>query len=353
VNRRRTVALALAMAAAALLAGGCGSKSSTSTTTTTTTQTTTTTAGGNFKMAIVTDIGSLQDRSFNQLANTGRKAVGAELGIPTRVYETHNESERVPNMLAASRAGYNLIFGVGFLNYNALNSVAPRFPSLQYAGIDEDYALFKSKPKNATGVIFTEQQAGYLVGYLAALEMKHEGHNTISAVGANNVPAIVRYISGYIQGAHKAYPGIKVIAQYANDPTFNDQAKCHETALNQINQGSHVVFQVAGGCGLGALQAAKEHHVWGIGVDADQRYLGPHIMTSALKKVDKAVEDLTKLAHAGKLKTGGNYTFDLSNGGVGLGSVSPKIPQSYVAQTLAIGKLIGQGKIVVKPTIKF
>ena len=306
-----------------------------------------------FKMALVTDIGSLQDRSFNQLANTGRKVIGKQLKIQTRVYETKSEADRVPNMLAASRAGYNMIFGVGFLNYNALDSVASKFPNLRYAGIDEDYALFKSKPKNATGVIFAEHQAGYLVGYLAALEMKKEGFKTISAVGANNVPAIVRYISGYIQGAKKAYPGIKVLANYANDPTFSDQAKCHETALNQINQGSHVVFQVAGGCGLGALAAAKENSVWGIGVDADQHYLGPHIMTSALKKVDKAVESLTKLAKAGKLKTGGNYTFDLSNGGVGLGTVSSKIPKAYVTKTMAIAKLIGEGKIKVKPTIKF
>jgi basic membrane protein A len=338
-------------------AAGCGgsNKSSTSNTTTATTATTssTTTSAGSFKMAIVTDIGSLQDRSFNQLANDGRKAIGAKLGIPTRVYETHSESERVPNMLQASRAGYNMIFAVGFLNYTALNTVAPRFPKLQYAGIDQDYALYSKKPTNATGVIFAEQEAGFLVGYLAALEMKKEGHNTISAVGANNVPAIVRYISGYIQGAHKAWPQIKVLANYANDPTFSDQAKCHETALNQINRGSHVVFQVAGGCGLGALQAAKENHVWGIGVDADQHYLGPHIMTSALKKVDKAVEDLTTLAKDGKLKTGGNYTFSLKNGGVGLGTVSSKIPKAYVEQTNAIGKQIGAGTIVVKPTIKF
>ena len=306
-----------------------------------------------FKMAIVTDIGSLQDRSFNQLANEGRKAIGKRLAIPTRVYETHAASERIPNMLAASKAGNKLVFGVGFLNYTAVNAVAPRFPKLQYAGIDQAYALFENKPKNATGVIFTEHEAGYLVGYLAALEMKKEGHDTISAVGANNVPAIVRYISGYIQGAKKAYPGIKVLANYANDPTFSDQAKCHETALNQINQGSHVVFQVAGGCGLGALQAAKENKVWGIGVDADQRYLGAHIMTSALKRVDKAVEDLTTLAAQGKLKTGGNYTFSLANGGVGLGSVSPKIPKDYVTKTVAIGKQIGEGKITVKPTVKF
>jgi basic membrane protein A and related proteins len=306
-----------------------------------------------FKMAIVTDIGSLQDRSFNQLANTGRKTIGKRLGIATRVYETHSESERVPNMLAASKAGYNLIFAVGFLNYNALNAVAPRFAKQQFAGIDEPYVLFSKKPKNAAGVVFAEQEAGYLVGYLAGLEAKKEKFNTISAVGANNVPAIVRYISGYIQGAKKAYPGIKVLANYANDPTFSDQAKCHETALNQINQGSHVVFQVAGGCGLGALQAAKESKVWGIGVDADQRYLGPHIMTSALKRVDKAVMDLTSLAKNGTLKTSKDYVFNLKNGGVSLGSVSPKVPKAYVTKTTNIGKLIAKGRIHVKATVKF
>jgi len=334
---------------AALVAGCGGSNESTSTTATA--QTPKPVEG--FKMAIVTDIGSLQDRSFNQLANEGRKAIGKKLGIQTRVYETHAESERIPNMLAASKAGYNLVFAVGFLNYNALNAVAPRFQKLQYAGIDQDYALFTKKPKNATGVIFAEQEAGYLVGYLAGLEAKKEGFDTISAVGANNVPAIVRYISGYIQGAKKADAGIKVLANYANDPTFSDQAKCKETALNQINQGSHVVFQVAGGCGLGALAAAKENKVWGIGVDADQRYLGSHIMTSALKRVDKAVEDLTTLASQGKLKTGSNDTFSLKNEGVGLGSVSPKIPKELVTKTNAIAKQIGDGTIVVKPTVKF
>ncbi|MFL5937919.1 MAG: BMP family protein [Gaiellaceae bacterium] len=347
MNGRRLIVLLLG---AAFLAG-CGGGGSSGGEASTTAQTPKPVEG--FKMAIVTDIGSLQDRSFNQLANEGRKAIGKKLGIQTRVYETHAESERIPNMLAASKAGYNLVFAVGFLNYNALNAVAPRFQKLQYAGIDQDYALFSKKPTNATGVIFAEQEAGYLVGYLAALEGKKEGFDTISAVGANNVPAIVRYISGYIQGAKKAFPGIKVLANYANDPTFSDQAKCKETALNQINRGSHVVFQVAGGCGLGALAAAKQQKVWGIGVDADQRYLGPHIMTSALKRVDKAVEDLTTLASQGKLKTGGNYTFSLKNDGVGLGTVSPEIPKDLVTKTNAIAKQIGDGTIVVKPTIKF
>jgi basic membrane protein A and related proteins len=310
-------------------------------------------SAGDFSMAIVTDIGSLQDRSFNQLANEGRIAIGKQLKIKTRAIETHSESERIPNALAACRQGYKLIFEVGFLNYTALNAVAPKCPQAQFAGIDQPYVLFSKKPANAAGVVFAEQEAGYLVGYLAGLEMKKEGGKTISAVGANNVPAIVHYISGYIQGAKKADPGIKVLANYANDPTFNDQAKCHETALNQIQQGSKVVFQVAGGCGLGALKAAKENKIWGIGVDADQRYLGPFMMTSALKRVDTAVEDLTKLASSGKLATKKDYVFGLKNNGVGLGSVSPKIPKSFIAKTNAIAKQIGSGKIKVKAQVKF
>ena len=307
-----------------------------------------------FKMAVVTDIGKLNDRSFNQLANEGRKAVGKELGIQTRVYETTSEAQRVPNFLAAARAGYNLIFGVGFLNYSALNTVASRFPDIQFVGIDEAYALFDKKPKNAAGQVSAEQEGGYLVGYLAGLQIKKQGgKQIISAVGANNVPAIVKYISGYIQGAKKANPKIKVIANYANDPTFADRAKCKETALGQIQKGTQAIFQVAGGCGLGALSAAKDAGIWGIGVDADQLYLGKHMMTSALKRVDRAVIELTKLANAGKLKTQRDYLYNLKNGGVALGSVSPKVSKAFVAKTNAVGKLIARGKIKVKPAVKF
>lgn len=307
-----------------------------------------------FKMAIVSDIGSFQDRSFNQLSNEGRIAVGKELGIQTRAYQTKKESERIPNVLAASRAGHNLVFGVGFLNYTAINAVAPRFPNQQFVGIDQPYVLYDKKPKNATGVVFAEHEGGYLVGYLAALQLRSQGGpQVISAVGANNVPAIVKFISGYIQGAKKANPKIRVLANYANDPTFADQAKCKETALGQIQNGSRVVFQVAGGCGLGALSAAKQAKIWGIGVDADQLYLGSHMLTSALKGVDTAVQDLTKLAQEGKLKTQRDYVYSLKNNGIRLGTVNKKVKKSFVAKTNAIGKQIASGKIKVKPIIKF
>jgi basic membrane protein A len=339
VKRNRfTIGALLIAGAAALVAASIGAAQS----------------KASFRMAIVTDIGSLQDRSFNQLANTGRLTAQKQLGIPTRVYVTNTAADRTPNLVKAARDGYNLIFGVGFLHFDGLNKVAPRFPKLQFAGIDVAYALLSKKPKNAAGIIFAEHEAGYLVGYLAGLTVKRQpGADIISSVGANNVPAIVRFMSGYIQGAKKANPRVKVLSNFANDPTFSDEAKCKETALGQIQQGSQVVFQVAGKCGLGALSAAKENGVWGIGVDADQRYLGPHMLTSAVKRVDVAVVELTKLAQAGNLATGRDYNFNLINKGVALGSVSPKVPKADVTKTLAIGKQIATGKITIKPIIKF
>ena len=307
-----------------------------------------------FTMAFVTDIGSLQDKSFNQLGNEGRIRVGKELGIKTRVYETRKAEDRLPNLLAAATAGYDVIVANGFFHAEGLNTVAPRFPRQRFVGIDVGIGLLPSTPRNYTGITFAEHEAGYLVGYLAALTAQRQGgKQVISAVGANPVPAIVKYISGYIQGAKKANPKIKVIANYANDPTFTNQAKCKTVALRQIAQGSQVVFQVAGGCGVGALNAAKEKKVWGIGVDADQAYFGPHMLTSATKFVDVAVVVMTKRAYLDRLQGGVDFLFNVKNGKVGLGKVSPKVPAADLAKVNRVKKQIANGQIKVKPTIKF
>ena len=116
----------------------------------------------------------------------------------------------------------------------------------------------------------------------------------MSSVGGLKIPPVDHYIAGFAKGAKDANPDVKVLNGYSQD--FVDQAKCKEVALDQISNGSDVVFQVAGGCGLGALDAAKEKGAWGIGVDADQAYLGDHILTSALKRVDEAVFKTIKSA---------------------------------------------------------
>jgi basic membrane protein A and related proteins len=179
------------------------------------------------RAAIVTDIGGLNDKGFNHLSNVGLKRAQDKLNISGRAYVTNSANDRIPNLRAAAQSGYQLVIGVGFLMFEPLNSVAPAFSSTKFAGVDVPYALLESKPRNVRGLIFKEQEAGYLVGYLAGLRIKDEpGRDVISAVGANKVPAIVKFIAGYRAGAKRAHRPVRVLVNYANDPTFADQAKC-------------------------------------------------------------------------------------------------------------------------------
>jgi basic membrane protein A len=150
------------------------------------------------------------------------------------------------------------------------------------------------------------------------------------------------YIAGFQAGAKAANPGIKTLNAYSQD--FVAQDKCKEIALDQIAQGSKVVFQVAGQCGLGALDAAKEKGVQGIGVDADQAYLGDHILTSALKKVDVAVFDAIKRAQEDKFKGGADVIATVENGGVGIGKIGPA-GTKYAGQVKEVQDKIAAGEI--------
>ena len=307
------------------------------------------------KVALVTDIGGLNDKGFNTLAGAGLAKAKAKLGnsLETRVYITNTDADRTPNLQRAAQDGYQLVIANGVLfSFGPLNTVAPAFKSTKFLGTDVDINSVEGKPSNVRGVQFREQEAGCLVGNIAALEAKRlAGPDIISAVGANKVTAIVRFFAGYQFCAKRANPRVKVITQYANDPTFNDQAKCKATALSQIARGSKVVFQVAGGCGLGAIDAAKQKKVWAIGVDADQYFFGPHVLTSATKRVDVAVERavLEFQKNPAAFKTGLNTNYTAKNGGVGYGRLSKALPKKVAAQytvsSQALLKLMASGKV--------
>jgi basic membrane protein A len=298
--------------------------------------------GETIKAGMVTDIGGLNDRSFNFLANKGMEQAQSELGTEIRVLISDSNGDYVPNLTTLAQQQFDLIVPVGFLMADATNTVASKVPSANFAIVDFSAAGLKDKPKNVQGLLFKEQEAGYLVGYLAGLWAKDNNTKTISSVGGQKIPPVDRYIAGYQAGAEAAYPGIETLNGYSQD--FVDQAKCKEIALDQIAQGSKVVFQVAGQCGLGALDAAKEKSVQGIGVDADQAYLGPHILTSALKKVDVAVFQAVKRAQAGNFKGGTDVIATVENGGVGLGKLSAE-GQKYADQIQQIEDQIASGKI--------
>ena len=304
-----------------------------------------TTDGGEeaLKVALITDAGQLNDRGFNQLAYEGLKRAEKELGIEGRVVESRTASDYVPNMTTLARQGYDVIIGVGFAQGDAIATAAKTFPDKKFVIIDVDQSGLKGKPTNVVGMLFREEQVGYLAGYLAALEAKRmPGPQVISSVGGFKEPPVDRFIAGYQAGAKAAAPGIKTLNGYSSD--WDDQAKCKELALNQIQAGSKVVFQVAGGCGLGALDAARERKVWGIGVDADQSFLGPHVLTSAQKKVDEGVFRTIKSVQDGEWQGGRNLVFGLAEDGVGLGTISKKVPQEDLDDLDVVREKISVGR---------
>jgi basic membrane protein A len=298
------------------------------------------------KVGLITDAGQLNDRGFNQLAYEGLKRAQAELGVEGRVLESRSAAEYVPNMTTLVRQDYDLIIGVGFAQGDAIATAARQFPDTKFVIIDVDQSTLKGAPPNVVGMLFQEEEVGYLAGYLAGLAAKRdEGPDVIGSVGGFKEPPVDRFIAGYQAGAKAAAPGIRTLNGYSSD--WDDQAKCKELALNQIQAGAEVVFQVAGGCGLGALDAAREREVWGIGVDADQSFLGDHVLTSALKKVDEAVFRVIQSVQDGTWQGGGNLTLGLEEDGVGLGTVSDDVPEEDVEALETVRERIAAGEIDV------
>jgi basic membrane protein A and related proteins len=302
------------------------------------------------KTGVVTDIGGLNDRSFNFLANKGLEDAESELGVEGRVLLSKSNGDYVPNLTTLAQQQYDLSISVGFLMGEATATVAGKFPNNNFAIVDFSAAGLKGKPQNVEGLLFKEQEAGYLAGYLAGLWAKDNNATTVSTVGGQKIPPVDHYIAGFQKGATDANPQIKTLNGYSQD--FVDQAKCKEIALDQIAQGSKVVFQVAGQCGLGALDAAKEKGVQGIGVDADQAYLGDHILTSALKKVDVAVFNSIKRAQDGTFKGGTDVIATVENDGVGLGKIGPA-GTKYADKMKEVTDQIAAGEITDIPdTVK-
>ncbi len=342
---KRFGVIALAAGALALAIAACGSSKKTTSTSSggsSSSTSSSSSSGKSFKVGLVTDIGGLNDHGFNHLAYVGLLRAESQLGIQGRVLTSSSGADYLPNLTTLAQQGYNLVIPVGFLMANATDAVAKQFPSVKFAMVDSDATAEAGDPKNIEGLLFEEQQAGYLAGYLAGLYSKAHHYTTVSTVGGQKIPPVDHYIAGFQAGAKAADPGIKTLNGYSQD--FVDQSKCKQIALNQIGQGSKVVFQVAGACGLGALSAAQQSGVQGIGVDADQSYLGSYILTSAEKKVDVAVFNAIKNTMNGTFAAGSNVINSESNGGIGYGKIGPAGLQ-FSAQIAKVFSDIESGKI--------
>jgi len=274
-----------------------------------------------YKIGLVTDTGGLNDKSFNHLADVGLEKAKTDFHIQGDVKESKTGDDYIPNLTDFASKNYDLVIGVGFLMQQAVGTVSGQFPNVHFAIIDgagTDANGNDLKHANVVSLFFKEQDAGAMVGVIAGWLEKNgkakKNKHVIGAVGGVSIPPVNHYIAGYKWAAKMEDPSISVLVGYSNN--FNDPSKCKGVANGQINGNADILFQVAGGCGLGVLQAAGQAGVQSVGVDADQKDADPSVIASALKKVDVATYTAIQNVVQSKFQ-GGALTFSIANDGAG------------------------------------
>lgn len=283
-------------------------------------------------------------RTLDGLALAGFARAQQRLAIRGRVQYLSPTQGPGSVMRSFSRQGYDLVIAPLF-DTSPVDQLSRTYSRVHFVALDAQPGLPPRRhAKNIHRVVFRAEQAAYLAGYLSALMADRAGGKPmISAVGGFSFYGVNRWIVGFRAGARRADPRIGVRVDYAND--FANPTKCRRLALAQIAAGSRVVFNVAGACGLGVLTAARQRHVWGVGVDVDQSFLGPHILTSAISRYDRGVFDAVRRFARGRLGT--SVVYDLRNGGVELGRINGRVPAELKRRLGRVRRQIVNGTIVV------
>ena len=299
------------------------------------------------KVAMIIAQGGLGDKSYNDLANAGLKRAEAKYGFTAQRIQSADIVSQGPAILQqACTSGFDLVIDLEFSTSDALQSTAKSCPNTQWTFLN-----LPLKASNVTGIVFAEHEGSYLAGALAALATQDTSipginvQHTIGVIGGTKSTGIDKFLVGYVQGARAIDPKVKVLVKYSNN--FGDPAKGKQITEAMFDQGADIVYQVAGGTGLGVIQAAKARHRYAIGVDTDQAYLAPkNVLTSMVKRSDLAVYDSVQMLADGTL---GNkvVNLDLKAGGVGLGKVAASVPKKDVARVNALKTGIISGKIKV------
>jgi basic membrane protein A len=284
--------------------------------------------GGGLKIGMVTDIGQLEDKSFNEFSWKGVQDGASAVGGTAKNIVTKDIADYKQNIQSFVDQKYDVIVTVGFLIGTDTLAAAKANPTIQFFGVDQFVCApadandkeCKGNPANYQGLVFNEAQAGYLAGIVAASITKT---NKVGAVGGrSDVPPVVNYIEGYKNAVKFTKAGVTVTVNYVED--FNAPDKGEASAKTMIGQGVDVIFQVAGLTGAGALRAACSAKIYGIGVDVDQYLSLPDsqacIITSAEKHLQVAVRDAIK-RFKDKGKQTGNFTNDATNAGIGASQI--------------------------------
>jgi basic membrane protein A and related proteins len=318
-KRKLGLALSLVLAAGTLL-GACGK---------TTDNNNDTSKGGNkvkaYKVSMVTDVGGVDDKSFNQSAWKGLQDYGKENNLTKGkdgfdYLQSTSDADYSTNLNTLSRQGYDLVFGIGFLMHNAVDEIAKQQTDKKFAIIDDEV-----KEPNVASVLFKEQEAAFLAGVASALQTKT---NKIGFIGGMKIPVIERFEAGFLAGVQAAKPEAKVDVQYSG--AF-DKAELGQTIASKMySSGDDVVFHAAGATGNGLFKEATDlkkkdpsREIWAVGVDQDQSFMGPDVvLTSAMKRVDLAVKDISTKSKDGNFPGGKTTIYGLAEDGVGLAPVN-------------------------------
>jgi basic membrane protein A len=309
--------------------------------------------GDEIKVGMVSDVGGIDDASFNQNTWEGLQRAQEELGVKAQFIESQAQADYEKNITEFAEQDYDLIFTVGFLLNDATAKMAPNYPEVMFAGVDQWY---DPPIPNAAALTFAVDQAAFPIGYLAAAwaDMKDPADPQIGYVGGMQIPPVEQFIVAYEAGAnyYNQQKGKNVLTKgvYVGDFEAPDQGKIQGNSL--IDEGVDVIFGVGGKTGNGGLAAAKERGKWGIGVDVDQYNTLPNekdiLLTSCMKRLDNAVFNVTKALTEDQFPGGGLYVGTLENGGVGLApfhDFEDQIPAELKAEIEAIQNGIRDGSI--------
>ena len=302
----------------------------------------TTKASSDLKVGLITDVGGIHDHSFNETSWKGLEKAKTDFGVEINYLESKTDADYTSNIETFVDEEYDLIICVGFKLAEATKKAAEAHPETKFAIIDD--ASNAALP-NVTCLTFKQEQASYLVGYVAGLMTKT---NNVGFVLGMASDMMNKFGYGYLAGVYAANP--KATVQQINANNFADPAIGKTSATTMITKGADIIFHAAGGTGVGVIQACQEAKKYAIGVDTDQSSLAPDtVITSAMKSVDNAVYDSVKQLVEGTLK-GGEVVYDLAKGGVDIAPTTNLLSKDVLKKVEEIKAKILSGEVVVPGT---
>lgn len=308
---RKSILLLVLLSAVALVLSACGGA---------TPAPEAATEGGITSVCLVTDVGRVNDGTFNQYAYEGMMRAVEEFNLESTFIETQAQTDYATNINTCVNDGYDAIVTVGFLIADATLAAAQANPDVYFIGVDQSY---ENPPENLVGIQYREDQAGFMAGALAAL-MSQSG--TIAGVYGIDIPPVVKFRNGFEQGARYINPDINVLGTYIDSFTAPDRGA--SAAEQFIGEGADVIFGAGGPTGSGGIKRAAEEGIWVIGVDQDEYYTtfgggttpgAEYLISSAMKRVDLGVYNMIKALVEGEGWAGGGlYVLEIANGGIAL-----------------------------------